>query len=283
MLDLVIVGGGPAGIAAGIQAQHMGLDVKILEKTSWGGRLSLARKVENFPGLACAMSGIQVVEALIAQARSKGLPLVRDAAESIDVQNGPFVVHGRIDAYETRAVIVATGVEPKRLSIPGTGDRHERLFYTWREMPVVQGKHVAVIGGGEAAFDQACSLADHGACVVVVVRGHVARAFHGLVREARQRGVHVILDATVKRAYQAAGGLALHLTGEARGLLHVDYVLASIGVVPSEIHITDRASAATDRGLYRAGDLCSQNYRQAAIAFGDGIKKAMMAYENIKR
>ena len=51
MLDLVIIGGGPAGIAAGIQARHMGLDIKILEKQAWGGRLSLARRVENFPGL----------------------------------------------------------------------------------------------------------------------------------------------------------------------------------------------------------------------------------------
>lgn len=283
MLDLVIVGGGPAGIAAGIQARHMGLHIKILEKAAWGGRLSLARKVENFPGLACAMSGIQVVEALMTQARSKGLPLVQDTVESIDVRNGSFIVHGRTEAYETRTVIVASGVEPKKLSIPGMSDRHERLFYTWRELPTVQGTRVAVIGGGEAAFDQACSLADRGAYVVVVVRGHAARAFHGLVQEAQQLGVRVILDSTVTRADRAAGGLALRLTGESERPLLVDYVLASIGVAPSEIGITDKAVTRADRGLYRAGDLCLQDYRQAAIAFGDGIKKAMMAYEHIKR
>jgi thioredoxin reductase (NADPH) len=282
MLDVLIVGGGPAGIAAGIQARHMGLDIKILEERTWGGRLALARKVENFPGLARPMSGTQVVEALVAQARNKGLALVWDSGESIDYRHGRFVVQGRLDTYECRTVIVATGVKPKKLSVPGIGDRHPRLFYVWSDLPETLNKRVAIIGGGEAAFDQACSLAERGAHVIVVLRAHTARAFHGLVQEARQLGVRVILNATITRAEQEAEDLSLHLADAGRSTLHVDYVLVSVGVVPSEIAMSGDAASRMDQGLYFSGDLCSQHCRQAAIAFGDGIKKTMMVYEYLK-
>lgn len=282
MLDLVIVGGGPSGIGAGVQARHMGLEIKILDREGWGGRLSLARKVENFPGLAGPMSGPQVVEALVTQARNKGLTLNRESVDSVDFRDNCFVVQGRTDQYACRAIIVATGVRPKRLSIPGIGHRHDRLFYTWQEIPFVRQRRIAVIGGGEAAFDQACSLADRGAIVTVLVRGHAARAFDGLVRTAQESGVQVILHTTVTRADQENDHLALSLSHPDLEQLHVDYILASVGVVPSEVPLSEQASARADQGLYQAGDVCSQNYRQAAIAFGDGIKKAMIAYEYVK-
>jgi thioredoxin reductase (NADPH) len=282
MLDLVIVGGGPAGIGAGIQARHMGLEIMILDREGWGGRLSLARKVENFPGIAGPMSGPQVVEALVTQACNKGLNLNRETVDSIDFCDNSFVAQGRTDQYACRAIIVATGVRPKRLSIPGIGDRHNRLFYTWQEIPFVRHRSIAVIGGGEAAFDQACSLADRGATVTVLVRGRNARAFDGLVRTAQELGVQVILHTSVTRADQEGDRLTLSLSDPERDKLHVDYILASVGVVPSDVSFSKQASARADRGLYQAGDVCSQNYRQAAIAFGDGIKKAMIAYEYVK-
>ena len=125
------------------------------------------------------------------QARNKVLPMVLDSAESVDYRENRFVVQGRSDEYVARMVIVATGVKPKRLFVPGIGDQNDGLFHTWRELPEIRGKRVAIIGGGEAAFDQACSLAERGANVIVLIRGHAARAFHGLVQEAQALGVDV--------------------------------------------------------------------------------------------
>jgi thioredoxin reductase (NADPH) len=283
MLDVLIVGAGPAGIAAGIQARHMGLDIKILEEGAWGGRLSLARKVENFPGLARPMSGAEVVDALVTQARNKGLTLVRDSGGSIHYHQGRFVVQGKLDTYQSRTVIVATGVKPRKLFVPGIGDCHPRLVCTWREVPEALNKRVAIIGAGEAAFDQACSLAERGAYVTVVVRANTARAFGGLVQEAKDLGVQVLHSATVTRAEHEGEHLSLHLADAGTSTLRVDYLLVSVGVVPSQIAMTETAAARMDQGLYFAGDLCSQQYRQAAIAFGDGIKKAMIVYEYVKR
>lgn len=282
MFDLVIIGGGPAGIAAGIQASHMGLKIRILEKNAWGGRLSLARKVENVPGLACPLSGKQVVETLLEQARNKRLSMALDPCESIDYENGCFVVRAISNKYLARTVILATGVQPKGFSVKGLDDDHSCLFYSWLDVPIIREMRIAIVGGGEAAFDQACSLAERGAEVVMVIRGNRPKAFDGLVDEARNLGVEIILNASIERAESKADHILIELSHPHDTQLEVKYILASVGVIPSEITATNAATERTNRGLYHAGDVSSQNYRQAAIAFGDGVKKAMIVYEYLK-
>ncbi len=282
MLDLIIVGGGPAGLAAGIQASHMGLKIKILEKHVWGGRLRLARKVENFPGLNRPYSGAQVVKRLLAQAHGKGLPMEAETCRSIDHPDACFVVNGAINTYNAKTVIVATGVRPKELVIPGLDLPANRLFYSWRDLPRKKGARVAIVGGGEAAFDQACTLAERGASVVMLIRRDEPRAFEGLVREATGLGVDIIPNATVKCAETRGRELFIHVSDHNNTTLQVDYVLAAVGTTSSEITISEEAAAKADSGLYWAGDVCSGDYRQAAIAFGDGIKKAMIVYEYVK-
>jgi thioredoxin reductase (NADPH) len=281
-LDLIIVGGGPAGLAAGIQASHMGLKIMILDKHAWGGRLRLARKVENFPGLTRPYSGAQVVSRLLAQARSKGLPMEAEACRSIDHPDACFVVNGDSNTYSAKTVIVATGVRPKELVIPGLDQPANHIFYSWRDLPRKKGARVAIVGGGEAAFDQACTLAERGAGVVVLVRGDKPKAFEGLVQEAKDLDVDIIPNATVKYAEAKGRDLLIHVSGRHNTTLQVDYLLAAVGTTSSEITISDAAAAKADRGLYWAGDVCSGDYRQAAIAFGDGIKKAMIVYEYVK-
>jgi thioredoxin reductase (NADPH) len=242
----------------------------------------MARKVENFPGMECPLSGEKLVEKLLIQARNKRLPMELDACTSIDYQDELFVVNGASDEYISRTVLLATGVKPKRLIIDGIEDADRCLFYSWRELPHIKSARIAVIGGGEAAFDQACSLAELGAKVIILIRGHKPRAFAGLVDEARSLGVEILLNATVKLAARTASEILMQVSHPHNMQLNVDHILASIGITPSEISITEAAAARTDQGLYWAGDICSRNYRQAAIAFGDGIKKAMIAYEYLK-
>lgn len=282
MLDLVIVGGGPAGLAAGIQASHMGLKIMILEKDAWGGRLNLARKVENFPGLSRPYSGAQVVKRLLAQAHNKGLQMEAEACQSVDHPDACFAVNGATNTYSAKTVIAATGVRPKELIIPGLDLPAKYLFYSWRELPRKKGARVAVVGGGEAAFDQACTLAERGASVVILIRGDKPRAFEALVQEAKALGAEVILNATVKRVETKARELLIHVPDSRNTTLQVDYLLAAVGTTSSQITISESAAARVDKGLYWAGDVCSGAYRQAAIAFGDGIKKAMIVYEYVK-
>jgi thioredoxin reductase (NADPH) len=281
MLDLIVVGGGPAGLAAGIQAQHMRLKVKVLEQEAWGGRLRLARRVENFPGLTEPLNGQQVAEKMFAQALNKGVPLSLDACELIDHHRW-FEVETPLRRYLAKAVIIATGVEPLSLDIPGSEAFQDRVFYSWRDLPRSEGMRIAVIGGGEAAFDQACSLAERGAVVTLLIRGSKPRAFSGLVQDAQRLGVKIVCRAEVKGGAVKGADLSLRLYEGDNTTHDVDCLLIAVGSRPTEINITEAAAAREGLGLYWAGDVCAGRYRQAAIAFGDGIRKAMIVYEYLQ-
>lgn len=282
-IDLMIVGGGPAGLAAGLQAAHMGLCVKILEKGHLGGRLRLARRVENVPGLNLTVNGLELVERLKDQVQSKGLIPEFGQCFLIDYANDSFVVHKSQKIFTCGAVIVATGVTPKKPEIRGLDSNDPRLIYSWLDTPRKHGLKIAVIGGGESAFDQACSLAERGVKVLVLVRGPKAKAFGGLVTEAEKLGVRVAYESTIDRIETRGSELTIHLTGKCNSPIKVDYILPAIGTNPSELEISETATLKRDRGLYWAGDVCCGNFRQVSIAFGDGIKKAMIAYEYLKR
>ncbi|MBI5570425.1 MAG: NAD(P)/FAD-dependent oxidoreductase [Desulfomonile tiedjei] len=280
--DVIIVGGGPAGLAAGVQAGHMGLTVKILEKDVWGGRLCLARRVENFPGLTRPLSGRHVAARLLLQARRKTLSMGLEACTAIDCVDRRFAVETRVNRYTARAVIVACGVQPKRLLVPGLGVDGNRLFYAWRELPHFRGKRIGVIGGGEAAFDQACSLAERGAAVTVLIRATEPRAFHGLVHEALELGVSLVTRAEIRQAEMKGAAVSLQFSDGGRPACDVDYLLAAVGAEAVEVTISKVAAGRNGQGLYWAGDVCSGRYRQAAIASGDGIKTAMIVYDYLR-
>ncbi len=280
--DLVIVGGGPAGLAAGIQAVHMGLRVVILEKDAWGGRLRMARRVENIPGLNRPLKGIEVVDRIVSQARVKGLVMERQACTAVDYQQPLFKISGEEHDYRSPAVILACGTRSRPLELPGPAEASSRVFYSWKDLPAVQGKMVAVVGGGEAAFDQACSLAEARAGVTLLIRSHKPRSFKGLVREAEELGVRVLTGTEVLATEVKQDRLILNVSGLYAQSLSVDYVLAAVGVEPADLEMTRRAADREGQGLYWAGDVISGRYRQAAIAFGDGIRAAMMVYDQLR-
>ncbi len=269
-------------MAAGIQAGHMGLSVVIMERSGWGGRLVLARKVENFPGLPEPLSGSRVVERMVAHARGKGLLMNLDSCESIECVANAFVAHGANHNYEAKAVIAAVGVEPKRLVLPGAASDRRRIFYSWRDIPEIRGKGVLIIGGGEIALDQACTLAEKGAFPTLLIRGSAPRSFDKLVQEAVALGAEVKLNSTARRVEAGDGHISVEIAQN--GLLDkqdADYVLVAIGSEPCGINISASARAMAGRGLYWAGDVDS-DHRQAAIAVGDGIRKAMIVYEHLR-
>jgi NADH-dependent peroxiredoxin subunit F len=281
MCDLIIIGGGPAGLAAGIQAGHMGMEVKILERHTWGGRLCLARKVENVPGLAQPLSGEQLVQTILGQARGKGLSMAKESCTEVDYTEPWFSVATTENQHAGRAVILACGVQPKQVLVPGIDPGAGCIFSSWRDLPDVTGTSIAVIGGGEAAFDQACTLAEHGAAVTVLVRASEPKAFQGLVLEAIGLGVKVLMGTHIHAAARRGHLVSLDL-GDTHQGIDVHYLLAAVGTTPTELTVSRNARQRTGKGLYNAGDMSSGPYRQVAIAFGDGIKKAMMAYEYVR-
>jgi len=281
MHDLIVIGAGPAGLGAALQAIYYGLDVLVLERKDVGGRLRYAREIRNFPGfMAVHSSGAALVKKMRTQAQGSGMRTVNAECKLIDWQRSCFMVHTSGRVQHGRSVIIATGVRPVPLAIPGAVEAEDRIHFYWTDIPGIRGKTVAVIGAGEVAFDQACSLAEHGAKVLILARGITPRAFPGLVALARRKGVRIRFNAPVRSITAASEGrVVLHTPGEQA---KADYVLAAIGSKPCLPSLTTVAKKQMDRRIYLAGDADAANHRQAAIAFGDGVQKAMRVYTMLR-
>jgi thioredoxin reductase (NADPH) len=285
LYDIIIIGGGPAGIGAALQAGREGRSVLLAEKDALGGRLNHAFLVKNFPLAGPkGCSGKIVVRGLVKQLKGLDVTTIQGTCTVIDHKNGIFfsLIDGR--DYNSRAVILAAGLEPKKLFVPGAGEAFEqkRLVYYWDDLPGPQkDKSIAVIGGGEVALDQACSLAAKGAEVTVLVRGDKMKAYPGLIELTETLGVKKKYCSEINRIL--LNGPELVLQGSGSKTIKCNYAVVAIGSVVSKTILTKQAKKLINKGLYLAGDLANNNNRQAAIAFGSGVKAAMLAGEYLKR
>jgi thioredoxin reductase (NADPH) len=286
--DIIIIGAGPAGLGAGIQAAHLGLAHLLIEREEPQSRLLLARKVENFPRLGTSgLSGKELHQALWAQALKKGAVFKKVAALSIADNRGTFVIETEKGSFTARTVIIAAGLAPKKLdkNIARPPLENKGLFYRWTDIPFSKHKRqVLVVGGGEVALDQACSLAEKGFEITLAVRGSNNRVFDSLRREAKESGVSVKYNTFIEKITEDVNGISAFLrNGERKILRRYDYCLAAIGSTRNVSVLSSSARQCLNAGIYLAGDAAHPKIKQAAIAFGDGIKRTMEAYEYIRK
>lgn len=288
-VDLAVIGAGPAGLAAAIQAARAGVHTCLLDPTGFSGaQARTANWIENYPGFPGGIDGARLMDRFAAQAGEHGLvPLpLRVTAVSrdhtdlcVELDNG--------HALRARAAIVATGAAPRRLELDLPTDAP--VAYRADALGRVRGRRVLVLGGGEAALDQALWLHRRGAAsVTVALRGPRPRAMALLVDRATQQGIEQMpccqllalrapqTDADPWRAELSTGAT-----------LPVDAVLVCIGKQPGGPRLpgpdaTDRLGRTTVPGLYRIGDCCRGRHRQVAIAVGDGVAAAMHATAYLK-
>ena len=277
--DLIIIGGGPAGIGAALQAGREGCKVLLAEKGALGGRLNHAFLVKNFPlSGSKGSSGKTIVRGLVKQLKALDIGAIQGNCQSIDHKNGAFVSLINGLSYNSRAVILAGGLEPKKLIVPGAGEafKQKRLVYYWDDLSVsLKDKSIAVIGGGEVALDQACSLAGKGAKVTVLARGGKVKAYPGLIKLAEDPGVKIKYCFALERISLNGTELVLHCSGNKN--FKCTWAVVAIGSSVPRTIISDQAKKFMKKGLYLAGDLVDKNNKQAAIAFGSGVKAAGLA------
>lgn len=284
VFDLLVVGAGPAGLGAAIQAAHAGWSVAVLDMRRPLSRLMLAGRVENFPGQP-GLAGPVLLDRMRGQARAKGVTFVAGRCLSLGYAGKLFRAETSGRALEARAAIVATGLEPKKLGAKVSPGRLEgrRVFYRWTDIPLGSGARVLVIGGGEAAFDQACSLAERGCRVTMAVRGANDRVFPALRDRAASLGVVARHRVSVVKIEETVPGVMVNAETAGRpARIGFDFCLAAIGGRKSLPETAPTARARLNHGLWLAGEAADPRWRQAAIAYGDGIKKAMRAGEYLK-
>jgi thioredoxin reductase (NADPH) len=291
--DIIIIGGGPAGLTAAIYARRANKTVLLLERSSMGGQIATSPRVNNFPA-AAGLSGAELADRMYTQALELGTRI--ELEEALEVIDGrPKTVISDFSRYTATAVIFATGMTHRMLGVPNeliySGISYcavcDGAFYT--------GKHVAVCGGGNSAVQEALFLSDICQRVTLIHRRDQFRADHILLQKLYDTKNITILTDTVIEAFQAQydtlNALVLRSTtsGETT-YLNVDGLFIAVGHTPettllSQMGVTgedgfiqaDESCITTIPGIFVAGDCRQKKVRQMVTACADGAIAALAA------
>ncbi len=290
--DIIIVGGGPAGLTAAVYARRAGKSVLLLEKEGFGGQIASSPKVENFPGFA-AVSGAELADRLYSQAETLGARL--ELEEVTDIRPGhPHTVVTEYGTYTCAALILATGMKHRTLGLAGEDVLSGVSFCAVCDGAFYAGRDAAVCGGGNTALQDALFLSDLCRHVTVIHRRNAFRGDPILVDALTQRlNVSLVLDTVVTALHgdSALTGLTLRntVTG-AESELAVSGLFEAVGQQP-EGKLAEALGLADDAGflpvgedcrtalpgVFAAGDCRTKEVRQLTTACADGAVAALAA------
>ena len=296
--QLIIIGGGPAGLTAGLYASRGLLNAVLLEKGTSGGQMLTTDWIDNYPGFVEGVSGYDLIEKMAAQADRFGLVKKFATLTSMDLE-------GRIkrltldngETLETLSVILCTGAKSKRLNIPGEQEFIGRgvSFCATCDAPFYRGQHVAVVGGGNTSLQEALHLAKFASQVTITHRRDELRATKILQQKAfANPKIDFIWNSKVRQVLGDKSGVTSLLLEDAKGskqTLAVTGIFVFIGIQPNNsllpmdklqadengFIITDEEMATAIPGVFAAGDIRSKYARQIINAAGEGAVAALSA------
>ena len=292
--DLIIIGGGPAGLTAAVYAGRAALKTLVLIGPGPGGQVANTDLVENFPGFPEGISGAELAQRLQSQAGRFGAQIVMDAVTEVDFSSTPFTIQTHSVTYQARTAIVATGAVPRRLGVPGEAEFFGRGVSACAPCAgfVYQGKRVVVAGGGDSAIAEGIFLTRFASEVFVVHRRDQLRATKIYQERAFANSkMRFVWDSVVEGIVgeQTVTGVQVRnvKTGET-SVIEADGIFVYIGMEPGtelfagQIELNEAGYIITDRhqrtnvpGVFAAGDVQDPHYRQIVIAAGTGAIAAM--------
>jgi thioredoxin reductase (NADPH) len=297
VFDVAIVGGGPAGMTAAVQAYRSDLSVVLFERDNLGGLLHNANLVENYPTAQTPLSGSELVE--VFKSHMSGFDIDVRMEEILQVHradDGNFSLKSKGKEYTSRSVIMATGTIHKEIELEGLDSiARNCVFYEIKDIfPLPEDKSFVIMGGGDAVFDYSLQLQRNNNRVTILVRSEKPRCLTLLKRrvEDKENDIDVYYNAIIDRIEEDGSGSGLRIYYNVEGLdkkLEIDYLLIAIGRIPDDKLLrtpgldfdTDVSNSVNGKtnipGLYLAGDIRSGLYRQVGIAVGSGLLAAMMA------
>ena len=298
MYDIIIIGGGPAGLTAAIYARRAGKSALVLEKASFGGQITYSPKIENFPS-AVSISGTELADKMMEQALAQGADIELEEALSVEKNGDIFKVTTDFSEYEAKAIIIATGAKHRLLGV----DVEENFvgkgisFCAVCDGAFYSGKEVMVIGGGNSALVEATLLAEICKKVTVVqnlpyLTGEKTTADALVARD----NVEVIYSTVVKefKGSDELEAVVLKSDDGSEQTLTPDGVFVAIGLAPENSAFenlaelneygyvkSDENCLTKTEGVFVAGDCRTKAVRQIATATADGAVAALKAVEFI--
>jgi thioredoxin reductase (NADPH) len=302
--DLVIVGGGPAGLAAAIYAAREGIDAVVVDASALGGQAGISDRIENYPGFPDGISGAELADRFVAQARRYGVELVSAMPVTAVQRDHDDLVTSLASGQQlaSHAVIVATGSTYRRLGVPGEEDLIGAgvYFCATCDGPFYRGtEEVVVIGGGNSALEEGLHLSQFARRVRILARSGLSASplLQQRVRSDPQFTVHTGVDIVELEA--ARGRLAAVVARDRdSGQIHRYPAAAAfvfIGLQPNDTFLggtvkrdaggfllTGSTMQTSMTGVFAAGDVRSGSTKQLGSAVGDGIAALLMARRHLE-
>jgi thioredoxin reductase (NADPH) len=299
--DVIIIGAGPAGLAASIYTVRSGLSTLVLDEKMAGGIISDAPKVENYPGFT-EISGYELSEKMLLQCEKFGVTIrVVEPVVNLQVDGKIKLVTTTKATYQAKAVLFATGSCHKLLGVKGEKELQGRgvSYCGICDGPFFKGKHVAVVGGGNSACITALYLSGIAKQVTIIHRRNIFRAEQRLALDVTSKSnVDVLWNTEVEeiKGEQQVKSVVLknNVTGE-KTEINIDAVFVQVGETPNSA-VAKTSGVETDEagyvkinikqetnilGVYAAGDVTTHPIKQVGTAVGQGITAALQAYNYI--
>jgi len=300
--EVIIIGGGPAGLSAGLYAARARLRSLLIEKGVVGGLVADAELVENYPGFPEGISGVELGQLMHQQATKYGLETLLAEATGLELHGEKKVVVTTKGKFTAKAVIIASGSERRKLGIPGEVEFTGKgvSYCATCDGPFFKGQPVAVVGGGNAAITEALHLVKFASRVKVIHRRNELRATRILEERAlAEPKIEFLWNTTVEEieGKDKVKRLSLRnvITGE-KSTLDVAGVFVSVGLRPNtafvkgSIPVDDAGYIATNEkmeteipGIFAAGDVRRNSAQQSITAAGDGATAAIYAEKFVSR
>jgi thioredoxin reductase (NADPH) len=296
--QLIIVGGGPAGLTAGLYAARGRLKALLLEKGATGGQVLVTDWVDNYPGFTDGVTGFELMDKMTAHADRFGLEKkfatvssldLADELKTITLENG--------EQLTSQAVILCTGAKPRKIEVPGEQELQGKgvSYCATCDGPFYRDQEIAVVGGGNTALQEALHLTKFATKVTVIHRRDELRATKILQEKAfAEDKIEFLWNAQVNEIIGGRNGvesLNISFTDGSTSTLAVTGIFILIGVVPNNEElpldqlatdsqgfiVTDDEMRTTIPGIFAAGDIRSKNFRQIVNAAGEGATAELSA------
>ncbi len=300
--DVVIIGGGPAGLTAGIYTARDRLNSLLIERGVIGGKITEAVLVDNYPGFPQGISGIELTKLMYEQAKKYGLESTFAEVTSLEIKEEQIIVKTTNGDLITRAVIVAGGSERGKLGIPGEKEFTGKgvSYCATCDGPFFKDKPVAVVGGGNAAIYEALHLTKFSSKITVIHRRNHLRATAVVQEKASAEAKIEFLLNTVVKAIEGKDSVQRlrlqNIKTSEQSFLEVSGVFMAIGLKPNTDYlkntlpldkrghiITDEQMKTKIPGIFAAGDIRSGSIMQTVAAAGDGAIAALSAKSFIEQ
>jgi len=296
LYDMLVIGGGPAGLTAAIYAARATMSVLVIEAALSGGQIATTESLENYPGFPEGIGGIEFGQLLETQARNFGAEMVLANVESVSVAGAIKEVHTTEGTFRGRTLIIASGTRPRTLDVPGEEELKGKgvSYCATCDGFFYQDREVLVVGGGDSALEEGMYLTKFASKVYIVHRRDQLRAVNLLQEKAKANPkIEFILETEVKeiKGTDRVEGVVLYHKGQNKTWeMPIDGIFMYVGLIPNteflngsiEIDaqgyvITNEEMETSVPGVFAAGDVRQKSLRQVVTAVADGAIAAVRA------